>query len=276
MRYLFGDGIVLDEERREVRRGGGLVPVEPQVFDLLLCLLHHRGRVVSRDELLEAVWNGRIVSESTMDSRINVARRAIGDSGKEQRLIRTLPRRGARFVGEARQESGETAVPRTAEPPGYEDVVGALGEPAPRQEVAFIRAADGVNLAVASAGESPSVLVKTANWLNHLEHDWRSPVWSPLLRRLAAGRRLVRYDGRGNGLSDRNVPDYRTSRLWWTVSDLSASTCSASRKAPPSRSLTPRHIQSAYRASCFMVRLLRGAGGAARKPSASWHRRSWR
>ena len=76
-----------------------------------------------------------------------------------------------------------------------------------RQDVTFHRTLDGVNLAVASAGEGPAVLVKTANWLNHLEHDWRGPVWGPLLRHLASGMRVVRYDGRGNGLSDREVAD---------------------------------------------------------------------
>ncbi len=76
----------------------------------------------------------------------------------------------------------------------------------PRQEITFQRTADGVCLAVASAGAGPAV-VKTANWLNHLEHDWRGPVWGPLLRHLASGMRVVRYDGRGNGLSDREVAD---------------------------------------------------------------------
>lgn len=76
-----------------------------------------------------------------------------------------------------------------------------------RQEVTFHRAADGACLAVASVGEGP-VVVKTANWLNHLEQDWRGPIWGPLIRHLASsGLRLVRYDGRGNGLSDREVAD---------------------------------------------------------------------
>ena len=79
-------------------------------------------------------------------------------------------------------------------------------EAVPRQEITFHRTADGVCLAVASTGEGP-VVVKTANWLNHLEQDWRGPVWGPLLRHLASGLRVVRYDGRGNGLSDREVAD---------------------------------------------------------------------
>jgi TolB-like protein/Flp pilus assembly protein TadD len=96
--YLFGD-FSLDSARRELRRGDGLVAVEPQVFDLLEFLIRARDRVVSRDDLLAAVWRGRIVSEATLSSRVNSARTVIGDNGAEQRLIRTLPRKGVRFVG---------------------------------------------------------------------------------------------------------------------------------------------------------------------------------
>jgi TolB-like protein len=102
MRYLFDD-CVLDTARRELRRGESLVPVEPQVFDLLELLIRARNRVVSRDDLLAAVWRGRIVSEATLSSRVNAARAAIGDSGADQRLIRTLPRKGFRFVGPVRE-----------------------------------------------------------------------------------------------------------------------------------------------------------------------------
>ena len=93
------DNHILDTDRRELRRGGELVAMQPQVFDLLVHLLKYRDRVVSRDDLIELVWGGRIVSDSTLDSRINAARNAISDNGKEQRLIRTIPRKGIRFVG---------------------------------------------------------------------------------------------------------------------------------------------------------------------------------
>jgi TolB-like protein len=102
--FLFEDQI-LDESRRELRRGADLVAVEPQVFDLLLYLVRNRDRVVSRDDLIAEVWHGRIVSDSTLDSRINAARKAVGDSGRAQRLIRTAPRKGLRFVGEVREEA---------------------------------------------------------------------------------------------------------------------------------------------------------------------------
>ena len=98
MTYLFED-YSLDTERRELRRGTDLISVEPQVFDLLLFLIRNRTRVVSRDDLIAEVWNGRIVSESALYSRITAARQAIGDSGEAQRLIRTVARKGLRFRG---------------------------------------------------------------------------------------------------------------------------------------------------------------------------------
>ena len=98
MKFSF-DSHILDTDRRELRRGSELVAMQPQVFDLLVHLLKHRDHVVSRDDLIALVWGGRIVSDSTLDSRINAARNAVGDNGKEQKLIRTIPRKGLRFVG---------------------------------------------------------------------------------------------------------------------------------------------------------------------------------
>ena len=103
MRYLFED-IALDTDRRELRRGARLVAVEPQVFDLLIHLIQHRDRVVGKDDLIAAIWGGRAISESALFNRINAARNAIGDDGDRQRLIKTLPRRGLRFVGAVREE----------------------------------------------------------------------------------------------------------------------------------------------------------------------------
>jgi TolB-like protein/cytochrome c-type biogenesis protein CcmH/NrfG len=91
-------------ERRELRRGAELVAVEPQVFDLLVYLVQNRDRVVSKSDLIASVWGGRIVSDSTLTSRINAARKAIGDSGDEQRLIRTIARKGIRFIGEVQDQ----------------------------------------------------------------------------------------------------------------------------------------------------------------------------
>ena len=200
----FGD-CVLDTGRRELHRGNRPVHVEPQVFDLLSYLLANRERVVSKDELIETVWHGRIISHVTLNTRINAVRQAIGDSGAKQMFVRTVTRRGFLFVGEVHaQGQGQVQVRaevRPAEPPAQSHLAGS-------QEVTFCTAPDGVRLSVAAVG-SGDVLVKTANWLNHAEYDWQSPVWAPIFERWASRHRLVRYDQRGTGLSD------------WTADDIS-------------------------------------------------------
>lgn len=101
MQLAFGD-YVLDGARRELMRGSEQIALEPQVFDVLLYLLQNRERLVTKDDLIAAVWNGRIVSESTLTSRITAARKAVGDSGEQQALIKTYARKGFRFVGDVR------------------------------------------------------------------------------------------------------------------------------------------------------------------------------
>jgi TolB-like protein len=96
--YIFED-FTLDTDRRELRREADVVPTAPQVFDLLDYLIRHRDYVVSKDDLIGAVWNGRIVSDAALTTRLNAARAAIGDDGDKQRLIKTLPRKGFRFIG---------------------------------------------------------------------------------------------------------------------------------------------------------------------------------
>src|ERR1700743_21891 len=98
MLYHF-DRFVLDSDRRELRRDGTPVSVEPKVFDLVVYLVDCRDRVVSKDDLINTVWQGRIVSESALATCINAARTALDDSGEEQRLIKTFPRKGTRFIG---------------------------------------------------------------------------------------------------------------------------------------------------------------------------------
>jgi pimeloyl-ACP methyl ester carboxylesterase/DNA-binding winged helix-turn-helix (wHTH) protein len=197
MHFAFGDYAV-DTDRRELRCGSKLIALEPQVFDMLVYLLNHRNRVVTKDDLLEAIWGGRIVSESTLTSRINAVRKAVGDSGDRQSLIRTVPRRGVRFVGEVIETATAQAKRSSAT---IEQTVSGL-----RQQVHLCTAPDGARIAYAEVGRGPP-LVKAANWLNHLEYDWQSPIWSHLLQALAAHHQLIRYDARGNGLSDWDVAE---------------------------------------------------------------------
>ncbi len=110
MQFAFDD-YILDSGRRELSRNSERIALEPQVFDLLLYLVQNRERVVTKDDLITAVWKGRIVSDSTLTTRINAARKAVGDNGGRQALIKTYPRRGVRFVGDVRVDgpAAETA-----------------------------------------------------------------------------------------------------------------------------------------------------------------------
>lgn len=207
MRYRFGQ-CELAPDTHELVVAGQARPIEPQVFDLLLHLVKARDRVVSPEELIEAVWKRRIVSDSAISARVSAASAAIGDDGQRQEWIRTISRRGFRFVG-AVEETGaaDAAAAKPGAPPGSD-----------RQRVAFCRSADGTRIAYATSGDGVP-LVKAGNWLTHLEHDWTSPVWRPMLDRLDASFRLVRYDQRGNGLSDWDVSDFSLERF---VEDLEA------------------------------------------------------
>lgn len=108
---VFAFGVyVLDVERRELHQGAEPVALEPLVFDLLVYLVRNRSRVVSKDDLIESIWGGRIVSEFALTTRLNAARKAVGDNGKAQRVIRTIPRKGIRFVAEVTE--GHELAPR--------------------------------------------------------------------------------------------------------------------------------------------------------------------
>jgi TolB-like protein len=106
VRFVLSDH-TLDTDQRELRRGTEPIAVEPQVLDLLICLLENRNRVVTKNDLIASVWNGRVVSEATLSSRIYAARKALGDTGQSQRMIRTVQRKGIRFVGDVRAQSAE-------------------------------------------------------------------------------------------------------------------------------------------------------------------------
>ncbi len=137
MRFLFED-YVLDDARHELRRAGELVPVEARVFDLLTYLIRNRERVVSQEDLRMAVWEGRIVSISTISSSLNAVRTAIGDSGDDQRLIRTVPRKGFRFVASVEEE------PTGGTPPANLELAGRVSSqilPA-RQPAASLKVAE--------------------------------------------------------------------------------------------------------------------------------------
>jgi DNA-binding winged helix-turn-helix (wHTH) protein/pimeloyl-ACP methyl ester carboxylesterase len=195
VRWRF-DGVELDAERFVLERDSTPVHVEPQVFDVLAYLVEHRDRVVTKNELLDAVWGDRFVSESALTSRIKAARRIVGDDGATQSTIRTVHGRGYRFVADV-DVVDDAVTGSTASPAAPIECV---------QQIRFCRTDDGARVAYATIGEGPP-LVRAAHWITHLDYDLQSPVWRHWLVGLARGRTLVRYDERGCGLSDHDPDD---------------------------------------------------------------------
>ncbi|WP_245744523.1 alpha/beta fold hydrolase [Lentzea fradiae] len=187
VRYEFED-YSLDPARLELRRGGERLHVEPQVFQVLLHLVRHRDRVVPRTELLDSVWGDRFVSDSALASRVKAARRAVGDNGTSQRVIRTMFGRGYQLVAPVREVRDAVSVPQS-EPVMW-----------PQQGIRFCTSRDGVRLAHALTGSGP-VLVQAARGMTSLD-EGAPGHWLP---RLSERHTLVRYDARGCGLSDREV-----------------------------------------------------------------------
>ena len=185
------DDVELDFSQVELRRSGVRVPVEPQVFQVLAYLVNHRDRLVPKEELMDHVWGGRFVSETAVTSRIKQARQAIGDNGQAQRLIRTVHGRGYRFVGPARETAPVAAS---------------------RHEQVHYAVSDGLQIAYQVTGRGERDIVLVAGFVSHLELDWAEPRHAAFLDRLGTFGRLIRFDKRGTGLSDRpnDVPDLET------------------------------------------------------------------
>jgi pimeloyl-ACP methyl ester carboxylesterase/DNA-binding winged helix-turn-helix (wHTH) protein len=189
------------------------IAVEPQVFDLLTYLVQNRDRVVSKDDLFASVWSGRIVSDSTLASRIAAVRKAVGDSGEEQKLIRTVARRGIRFIGAVNcQPNGEEPAYAAGPRPERLPASPAL------HKVQFCTTSDGVRIAYASVGDGPPV-VWAAHWLSHLAYSWETPIWRHWTEEFAKDYAFVHYDERGNGLSDWDNPTFSVDTF---VRDLEA------------------------------------------------------
>jgi pimeloyl-ACP methyl ester carboxylesterase len=190
MRYSFG-GVELDTDTYELRSGGRIVEVEPQVFEVLAHLAAHSGRVVTKEELLDAVWGHRIVSESALSTRIKQARAAVGDDGQAQRVIKTVHGRGYRLIG----------LTAGAERPDAERPDAAL-DPIPTTH--YVRN-DGASIAYQVFGEGPD-LVLIEGFTTNVEVQWEHPAIARFLRRLGSFCRVAVFDKRGTGLSERLGP----------------------------------------------------------------------
>jgi pimeloyl-ACP methyl ester carboxylesterase/DNA-binding winged helix-turn-helix (wHTH) protein len=181
------DVYTLDLQRCSLRRGEEQIELRPKAFDVLRYFVENSGRVVGKEELIKAVWPGIFVTDDALVQCVRDVRHALSDEA--HRIIRTVPRRGYLF---------------TPEPAGGSStrlVSAQLG-----QSIEFCRTKDGVKLALAATGQGLP-LVRLPTWFNHLEYDWHVQFRSALYRFLTDRCRLIRYDSRGNGLSDRYVPE---------------------------------------------------------------------
>lgn len=198
MRYRFGER-VLDTDTVELRDGTAVLDVEPQVFDVLAYLVAHRDRVVPKEELLDRVWGDRFVSESALTTRIKQARRAVGDTGREQAVIRTVHGRGYRFVAPVTESAGDPPVGPGAPTPRSSPAVTVL----PRTHYAE---GDGASIAYQTFGDGPD-LVLIAGFATNVEAQWEHPAIAAFLDRLGSFARVTVLDKRGVGLSERLRPD---------------------------------------------------------------------
>jgi pimeloyl-ACP methyl ester carboxylesterase/DNA-binding winged helix-turn-helix (wHTH) protein len=208
VRYRFDD-FQIDDDKFELTEAGVDVKVEPQVLEVLLCLIRARDRVVTKEELLDEVWGDRFVSEASITSRIKAARRVLGDDGQRQRCIRTVHGRGYRFVLEVDVDVERDVADAVPPVPGAVVGFDALADSA--APVRYTRS-DGLNIAYQVTGGGPIDVLLVAGFVSHLTLDWTEPRHAHFLSRLGSFSRLIRFDKRGTGMSDRpsGLPDLET------------------------------------------------------------------
>lgn len=207
VRWLIDRRIEFDDALFELRRDGERVPLEPQAFDVLLHLVRNRDRVVAKEELMDSVWGGRFVTEAAVTSRIKQIRRALGDDGQQQRVIRTVHGRGYHFVASVEpplEPRGDPGSPSTV----LDRESLSSGADAPVRYTT----SDGLHIAYQVTGGGDLDLVLISGFVSHLDLDWGDPRHAYFLDRLGRVGRLIRFDKRGTGMSDRpaGVPDLET------------------------------------------------------------------
>ena len=188
--YRFGP-FHLDVRERRLCRESKVIPLRVKVFDTLRALVERAGSLVTKQELIDAVWPDTAVEENNLTYTISVLRKALGENATGQQYIQTVARVGYRFVAPV-ERTLEAAVPGVVRPARA------------RQEIRYCTTNDGVRLAYASIGSGPP-LVKASNWLTHLDLEWNSARWRHWWEDLSARHRVIRYDERGNGMSQRDV-----------------------------------------------------------------------
>ena len=208
---LLDGRLELDETLFELRDPGGRVPLEPQAFDVLAHLVRHRERLVSKEELMDTIWGGRFVSETAVTSRIKQVRRALGDDGSAQRLVKTVHGRGYRYVGSATEVEAVDDAAADVAATGLPEPHRAGLPPEADARVTYTLS-DGLHIAYQVTGAGDTDIVLVSGFVSHLEQDWEDPRHALFLQRLGAMGRLIRFDKRGTGMSDRpsGIPDLET------------------------------------------------------------------
>jgi len=198
MKFKFAD-CEIDVERQVFWKSDKVVSLEPQVFELVAFFAERPGQLVTRADLVDVIWGGRIVSDSTISTRINAVRRAIGDDDPKRRKLETLSKRGYRLAVEVVQGIGNHSVDEPAKTPI-------------RQSVKAARSQDGTIISHATSGNG-APLLRAGQFLTHLNLDWESQIRRPLLDQFGEHFSLTRYDQRGTGLSGSPETDYSLERL---------------------------------------------------------------
>lgn len=190
MVFLFGP-FELDTDERRLLRSGEIVSLRPKLFDTLCVLVEHHGHLLRKHELMQSLWPDSVVEENNLDHSISRLRQTLGED-----YIETVPRQGYRFIAPVHQAAPVPISSARENAP--------TRAPGIQQTVQFLAGDEGAQLAYSKIGSGP-VLLKAANWLNHLEFELQSPIWRHWINLLSAHSTLVRYDERGNGLSSWNV-----------------------------------------------------------------------
>ncbi|HEX8284220.1 MAG TPA: alpha/beta fold hydrolase [Pyrinomonadaceae bacterium] len=244
--YAFG-AFRLDADERVLFGESGVVPLTPKAFDTLLALVENSGHVLGKEELMKRVWPDSFVEENNLAQNISAVRKALGEDAGGRKYIETVPRRGYRFVAEVREggwgadsaaavgAGGDTvaAASQAAPPAGFELPLLHLGREQARgadfdpgldfgrqPETMYARSGE-VNIAYQVVGDAPLDLVFVMGWVSHMEYFWREPSFARFLRRLSSFSRLILFDKRGTGLSDR-VPINRLPTLEQRMDDVRA------------------------------------------------------
>ncbi len=197
-RYAF-DEFLLDTDEHRLLRKDAELRLRGKLFETLTVLVQNSGKLLRKDELLSKIWPDSVVEENNLDHCVSQLRKTLG--GDANRYIETVPRQGYRFLPPVTRIDGprpaiEIRPKQSSEAPAI-----------PNQEIQHFLTADGVRIAYSKCGSGPP-LIKAANWLNHLEFEWRSPIWAHWVAELTKHHTLYRYDERGNGLSDWNIQDF--------------------------------------------------------------------